>query len=82
MADGRNNGMEHWWNDTDRDKPMYWEKNLSWYYSALQRYAIRCDINLSTSRRNLEAVPGSSEMSIIFYQINLRHTPEYFIITF
>jgi hypothetical protein len=21
--------MEHWWNDTDRGKPKYWEKNLS-----------------------------------------------------
>jgi hypothetical protein len=20
---------EHWWNDTDRGKPRYWEKNLS-----------------------------------------------------
>jgi hypothetical protein len=21
--------MEHWWNDIDRGKPNYWEKNLS-----------------------------------------------------
>jgi hypothetical protein len=21
--------MEHWWNDTDRAKPKYWEKNCS-----------------------------------------------------
>jgi hypothetical protein len=20
--------MEQWWNDTDRGKPMYWEKNI------------------------------------------------------
>ena len=22
-------GMEHWWNDTDRGKPKYWNKTLS-----------------------------------------------------
>jgi hypothetical protein len=22
-------GMEEWWNDTDRGKVRYWEKNLS-----------------------------------------------------
>ena len=22
-------GMEHWWNDTDRGKLKYWERNLS-----------------------------------------------------
>jgi hypothetical protein len=21
--------MEHWWNDTDREEPKYWDKNLS-----------------------------------------------------
>ena len=21
-------GMEHWWNDTDRGKQRYWEKNI------------------------------------------------------
>jgi hypothetical protein len=24
--------MEHWWNDTDRGKLKYWEKNLSQCY--------------------------------------------------
>ena len=25
-------GMEHWWNDTDRGKLKYWERNqLQWY---------------------------------------------------
>jgi hypothetical protein len=24
--------MEHWWNDTDRGKLKYWEKNLSQYH--------------------------------------------------
>jgi hypothetical protein len=21
--------MEHWWNDMDKEKPKYWEENLS-----------------------------------------------------
>ena len=24
----RNMNMEHWWNDTDKRKPKYWQKNL------------------------------------------------------
>jgi hypothetical protein len=25
-------GMEHWWNDNDKEKPKYLEKNLSQYH--------------------------------------------------
>ena len=25
-------GMEHWWNDSDRGKLKYWERNLSQWY--------------------------------------------------
>jgi hypothetical protein len=30
-------GMEHWWNDTDRRKPKYWERNLSHCHSVHQK---------------------------------------------
>jgi len=30
--------MEYWWNDTDREKPKYSEKNLSHYHFVSNKY--------------------------------------------
>jgi len=36
-GENRSNGMsmEHWWNDTDKRKMKYWEKNIiqCWWYT-------------------------------------------------
>jgi hypothetical protein len=34
VVDNYNNIKEHWWNDTDKGKLQYLEKNLSQYYAA------------------------------------------------
>jgi len=35
-------GIVHLWNDTDRGKPKYWDKNLSQYLSAHHKSHADC----------------------------------------
>ena len=30
-------GMEHWWNDTDKGKPEYWDRNLFQWHCVHQK---------------------------------------------
>jgi hypothetical protein len=39
---GENRIMEHWWNDTDRGKQKYWEKNLFQCLLVHHKYHMYC----------------------------------------
>ena len=41
--------VEQWWNDAEKGKPKYWERNLSWYQFVHHQFiSLICDKSVIT----------------------------------